>query len=114
MRFFDNKNILFKFILFLFITVTGSALLVTLQVTGKDGSNVEKIVLKYEENDAFSIESYIDCLYDVNKDISNKCIESEIQSLIDKGKASEVLHLIKALDENKGNFICCSKWSSVF
>lgn len=105
MRFFDNKNILFKFIVFLFITVTGSALLVTLQVTGKDVSNVEKIVLKYEENDAFSIESYIDCLYDVNKDISNKCIESEIQSLIDKGKASEVLHLIKALDENKGNFI---------
>jgi hypothetical protein len=105
MRFFGKKDSLNKFIFFLFITIGSAVLLVTWQMSGKNDLNVEKVVLTFDENDDFTLEPYVDCLYEVNKDISNKCIESEIKSLIDRGEASKALHLIKALDTNKEKFL---------
>jgi hypothetical protein len=103
MRFFNNKNIYIKYIVIFFITIFGLALLAILQMRDKSDLQIEKIVLSFNEDDSFNIEPYIDCLYELNMDKSSKCIEGEVKSLIGKGKASDVLQIIRVMDKNEEN-----------
>ena len=105
MKFFDSKSMLIKVIVFFSIAIIGVALFVTLGMRGKDDLKFEKVILSFEQDNVFSLDPYIDCLYEVNKDKANRCIEIEVESLIDNGKASEVLQLIRVMDENEENIV---------
>ena len=100
MSLFQNLNKIRSYLSFVLVAILGLVIFVTVESGDKNNFKVEKILLSYDENKVFSIEPYIDCLYEVNKDKTNKCLEVEIKSFIDKGDPSDALHLIRVIDEN--------------
>ena len=74
--------------------------------------DINKIVLSYEKRDDFKIEPYIECLYKINKDKSNKCLEGEIERFIEEGSASDALELVRVISENKEYIIANCEYLS--
>jgi hypothetical protein len=75
------------------------------QILPGNNVKVNKIILSYEEGEDFNIEPYIDCLYEINKDKTNMCLERVIEGFIEKGRGSDALLLIKAIEENDESLI---------
>jgi hypothetical protein len=82
------------------------------QILPGNNVKVNKIILSYEEGEDFNIEPYMDCLYEVNKDKTNLCLERVIEGFIEKGRGSDALLLIKAIEENDESLISNCRYLS--
>lgn len=82
------------------------------QILSDGEVNYNKVVLSYEERTDFQIEPYIDCLYEVNKDITNMCLEGVVEGFIEKDRGSDALLLIKAIDDNNESLISNCRYLS--
>jgi hypothetical protein len=82
------------------------------QISSDVKVNYNKVVLSYEERADFTIEPYIDCLYEVNKDKTSMCLEGVVEGFIEKDRGSDALLLIKAIEDNNESLISNCRYLS--